>query len=326
MKRSETDEWLALFLSIFLRRTLQSVANNKGLKLPDCLFLSKMKLKRGVENLKFKLGRETQLETVAIRVKNRDDMIRFYRDIIGFTLKREENELAIMGNSAAKNESLWLEESPRAADHFGEVKKLRRISLVIPSEAELADILYRIKRVGCPIIDALYDEGVMGILLEDPEGNQLELYYGAAQQSLSGEPEPLDHEKLLKKAHGEFSVLSEGVFFDKLHLNTAALADESRFLADRLGFEVQDESDGIHVLNEGLFRVGLTEAQGGTVELPTDKVLGLDFLKFRVSEEDITALAAHLEAAGQSFYKDKRGSIVTVYDPTGIEWWFVKKK
>ncbi|MEG3032212.1 MAG: glyoxalase, partial [Enterococcus sp.] len=33
------------------------------------------------------------LETVALRVKNRNLMIEFYRDIIGFNLKREENEL-----------------------------------------------------------------------------------------------------------------------------------------------------------------------------------------------------------------------------------------
>ncbi|WP_202622170.1 VOC family protein [Candidatus Enterococcus leclercqii] len=276
--------------------------------------------------MKFKLGKETQLETVAIRVKNRDAMIQFYRDVIGFTLKREENELAIMGNSKNKNESLWLEESPRAEDYFGEVKKLRRICLVIPSEGEMADVLSRIEGAGWPIIDALYDEGVMGILLEDPEGNQLELYYGANQQPVSGKPEPLNRKKLLAKAAGEFPVLSDCVFFDKLHLNTAVLEDESRFLAEVLGFEVRDETAGIHVLNEGLFHIGLTEARGGTVELPTDKVLGLDFLKFRLSQEDLEALATHLEALGQSFYKDKRGSIVTVYDPTGLEWWFVRKK
>ena len=57
----------------------------------------------------FRLGEETRVETVAIRVKDRDAMIAFYRDIIGFTLKREENELAIMGNQKAEDESLWLE-------------------------------------------------------------------------------------------------------------------------------------------------------------------------------------------------------------------------
>lgn len=274
--------------------------------------------------VEFKLGKETQLETVAVRVKNRDQMIDFYRNIIGFTLKREENELAIMGNSAAKNESLWLEESPRAEDHFGEVKKLRRFCLVIPTEAELADILGRIKQADYPIQNALYDEGVMGILLEDPEGNQLELYYGAEQeQNTVINPEPLDVAKLMTKAAGEYPVLSEAVYFDKVHLNTADLAEEGHFLANILGFAIRDESRGIHVLNEGRFHVGLSEAHGGTVELPTDQVLGLDFLKFRVTAADIETLAQHLTATGQPFYKDKKGSIVTVYDPTGVEWWFV---
>lgn len=43
----------------------------------------------------FLLGSSTKLLTVAIRVKDRDQAIAFYRDVLGFELKREENELAI---------------------------------------------------------------------------------------------------------------------------------------------------------------------------------------------------------------------------------------
>ena len=45
----------------------------------------------------FLLGSSTKLLTVAIRVKDRDQAIAFYRDVLGFELKREENELAIFG-------------------------------------------------------------------------------------------------------------------------------------------------------------------------------------------------------------------------------------
>ena len=270
--------------------------------------------------MNFRLGEQTRIETVAIRVKDRDAMIAFYRDIIGFTLKREENELAIMGNKKTEDESLWLEESPRAQDFFDQPKKLQRISLVVPTEAELADIAKRIHSQQYPVVDALWDQGVMGILLNDPEGNQIELYYG---QEAKGKPEPLIYEKLAEKATGTYPVLSEAVFFDKVHLNTAKIGDEDAFLRS-LGFAISDETAGIRVLNEGSFHVGLTEKSGGTIELKTDDVLGLDFLKFKVSEADILALIQELKQNAADFYVDKKQAIVTVYDPTGIEWWFVK--
>ena len=75
----------------------------------------------------FKLGSATYLKSVAIRVKDRDKMIDFYKNTIGFDLKREENELAILGTEERDSENaIASEESPRADDHFGEIKKLNR--------------------------------------------------------------------------------------------------------------------------------------------------------------------------------------------------------
>ena len=49
-------------------------------------------------------------------------MIDFYKNVVGFDLKREENELAILGTEEAGSEMLLLEESPRANDHMGRSK------------------------------------------------------------------------------------------------------------------------------------------------------------------------------------------------------------
>lgn len=267
-----------------------------------------------------------RLETVAIRMKDREKMLWFYRDILGFSLKREENELAILGTDVEKNELLWLEETPYAEEFTGEIKKLQRLSLVIPSPAEMGDIMRRISDYNYPVKDALYDDGTMGILLEDPEENQIELYYGVDDQNHIHSPEPLDPEKLKARSTGEFPKLSEAVHFDKVHLNTSKMAEANAFLKDVLGLEVRDEREGIIVLNEGNFHIGLNEGSGGTLERATDDVLGLDFLKFSVSPDALLALEAHLSELGQEFYIDKKKSILTIYDPTGIEWWFLMRK
>ena len=54
-------------------------------------------------------------------------------------MKREENELAILGFKGAEGEVIWLEESPRANDHFGK-SKMQRIRLTVASLEELAAI------------------------------------------------------------------------------------------------------------------------------------------------------------------------------------------
>ena len=47
--------------------------------------------------------------------------------------------------------------------------------MIIPSTEEMADILCRIRKMNYPIKEALEDHGRMGILLVDPEENELEI-------------------------------------------------------------------------------------------------------------------------------------------------------
>ncbi|KAF1295540.1 glyoxalase [Enterococcus sp. JM4C] len=273
----------------------------------------------------FSLENTTYLKSVAIRIKDRDAMIHFYKTVIGFALKGEENELAIMGTKESGSEVLLLEESPRAAEHTGEIKKLQRLSLIVPSEEEMANVLSRIRKADYPIKGALEDEGRLGILMEDPEGNELGIYYVASSSSENVNPEPMDQEELLKKADDVTAVLAPGARFDRVHLNVSNLEGQREFLDEVLGLDVKNENNGILVLNEGEFHVGLNEATGGTIDLPTDSVLGLDFLKFRVSEASMTKLEEHLRALNKDFFIDKKKAILTIYDAAGIEWWFVRK-
>lgn len=270
----------------------------------------------------FKLGATTYLKSVAIRVKDRDKMIAFYKDTVGFDLKREENELAIFGTQDSGSEMLLLEESPRANNHTGEIKKLCRFSLVIPSVEEMADMLCRIRKTNYPIKDALEDQARMGILLVDPEGNELEIYY-EEKNAEKAEPEVMDQEALLRKSEEKFTKLTSDAYFEKIHLNVSDLAKERQFLSHVLGLKVHNEENGLHVLNEGDFHVGLNQAVDGTIDLPTDEVLGLDFLKFVVTPENMETLIEHLQAENLDFFVDKKKSVITVYDAIGIEWWFV---
>ncbi|WP_165005310.1 MULTISPECIES: VOC family protein [unclassified Enterococcus] len=273
----------------------------------------------------FKLGAATSLKSVAIRVKDRDKMIDFYKNTIGFDLKREENELAILGTEENGSEMLLLEESPRANDHIGEIKKLNRFSLIIPSVEEMADILCRIRKTNYPIKDALEDHGRLGILLSDPEENEIEIYHEERKDDQKETPERMDQEALLRKSEEKFSKLSAGSYFEKIHLNVTDLTKERKFLEHVLGLKVQNEENKLYVLNEGDFHVGLTEAQGEALNLPTDEVIGLDFLKFVIDPDSMENLITHLEELAIDFFLDKKHTVLTIYDSIGIEWWFVSE-
>ncbi|WP_159721172.1 VOC family protein [Enterococcus sp. CSURQ0835] len=264
---------------------------------------------------------QPSLKTIAIRVKDREAMIHFYRDIIGFHLIREENELAILGYKEPETEFLWLEESPRAEDHTGEIKKMQRFSLVVPNEEELANVWYRAQKFKFPLEDALIAEEDKGLLFADPEGNEIEVFFGASKVRSEVEPSSFDLDELLKKATKKEKI--HGAYFDKIHLNVSDLTKQIDFITNTLGLPTHEEKNELLVLNRGNFVVGLSQATGGTIDLPTEKVLGLDFLMFKVSQTELEKLAEHLSTIDHEHFIDKKRTIITVYDAIGIEWWFV---
>lgn len=273
------------------------------------------------KNMKdFKLGTSTYLKSVAIRVKDRNKMIDFYRNTIGFDLKREENELAILGTDEVGSEMLLLEESPGANDHFGSIKKLNRYSLIIPSIEEMSDILCRIRKTKYTIENEIDDQDRLGILLKDPEGNIIEIYHRANQET-----EQLDQESLLRKSEEKFKKLSADAYFEKVYLNVTDIEKEHQFLNNILGLKIYDEESRVYVLNESEFHVELTEVDSDIIDLPTDEVIGLDFLKFVVDKASMENLITHLTDESIDFYLDKNHTVLTIYDAIGIEWWFVNE-
>lgn len=271
----------------------------------------------------YELGASIRLATIAIRVRDRDKMIAFYRDIVGFDLKREENELAIFGLSNKESELLWLEESPRANEHFNEIKKLHRLSLVVPTSVEMGEVMARFTKYNYPIEESIASGGQLTIFTNDPEGNRLEFYHGV---NPSDTADRLTKKQLLALATGKYAKLSEDVRFDKVQLNVSDRQAEQTFLQNILGFKISETDEALHVLNTDQFHVGLVEASGGTIDLPTDEVLGLDFMKFAITQDELLALEAHFTKKEQDFYINKKKTVMTIYDSIGIEWWFSVEK
>lgn len=266
----------------------------------------------------FTLADTTEFETVVIRVKNRDKMIAFYRDLIGFTLKGEENALAIMEIEEEKKERLWLEESPRADEHFGEIKKLYQYTLTLNSVAELSDLYARLEKNEYPIVHSEFEDEIRFVLL-DPEENQLKIRVRNQEQIQ-------DRTQLLALTKGKFAKLSKDSSIQTIHLNVTDQKKEANFLQNILGFQLDSDNPNHYYSENRDFGVTLHFSNSQAVKVDPTEILGLEILRFAVTKTGMEKLEQHLLNSKQDYYIDKKKTILTIYDPLGIEWWFVSKK
>lgn len=265
----------------------------------------------------FVLGESVSIQNVVIRVKNRDKMIDFYRHLIGFKLLGEENALAFMGTGDKKNDCLWLEESPRANDHFGEVKKMHHFTIAVPKVAELAEVYARLQQETYPVaID--FSKKVIRLQLTDPEENQLEII--ANQENHLVE----DEAQLLKQLPEQRLGLSEQAYIESIHLNVTDLEEMKQFFEQSFGEMIQDEKV-FELKNERPFHVTVREAIGEQITTESHEIIGLDFLKFKITSEQLSQLEARFKATKQEYFVDQKKSILTIYDKVGVEWWFTVK-
>lgn len=263
----------------------------------------------------FMLGSTALLETLTIRVKNRNNMIQFYQGILGFKLKQEENALAIMGTADSPFEQIWLEESPRAREHFGEVKKLMNYTIEVSEIAELASIYQRALKASHDIAAIDFTPEKIEIRLIDPEQNELILTTPQATAVIET-VESLEELGQLE------TVLSANTRVKALTLNVPNKEEARAFFTDVLGLTGND----LQTTHEKPLALVLEESEEENIITPTHEILGIDFLKFTISEADLLTLEAHLLALNYEFFIDKKKSILTIYDRIGVEWWFTKAK
>lgn len=274
----------------------------------------------------FSWGKTTRLVSLAIRIKNRDKMIEFYK-LLGFDLKREENELAIFGTREKDSELLLLEESPRAKAYDGELRKMLRLTMIVPNRAELTEIIARVQNHGYPIKELFEEDARTGFIVVDPEHNEIEMYCPENEQGNCRKPDTGETPaKPFQKEKGYAPILSEGAYFIQLKLNVRNIGEERIFLQDIVGFIFDEESSGFELMEQGRFGVELNEEEGQVLGLPTDQVHGLDFVKFSVDQADFDAFSCHLKEMHQEHFIDGKKSIITLYGPLGVEWWFAKRK
>jgi catechol 2,3-dioxygenase len=269
-----------------------------------------------------------KLQNIALRVKKFDEMIDFYQKIVGFSLLREENNLAIFGTKSPYDELLILEDTPMGTVDRGHAKKLARFSLRITSKEEFYKILRQMLHFNIPLLETKENKCSQAFMIEDPEGNHLAIYHFDPVLWKSGdcrEFRPIDLTFVKKRYPFGHGKLMGDVSLGQLHLNVQDLEASRFFYHELLGMNPEEE--GRHLFSLDLEkRFGLKVADIQVDEaMGAWENLGIDFATLAVTDRKVLEkIAQNLNKFEIEFFMDKKQKILTVYDPNGIEWWFMR--
>ena len=189
------------------------------------------------------LPQETRIGRTALRINDLEEMIRFYRDVVGLNVLRQSDATAILG--VEDTPLLVLEVDKTALERHRSGAGLFHNAFRVPSRAALGDALNRIR--GHWRLDGASDHGVSEALsLTDPEGNGVEIYrdFPRDEWPLTEEGSvrigtyPLDFGPIDAAAAGG-SKVPAGTDVGHIHLEVSSLKAFRDFYVDTVGFEVQ---------------------------------------------------------------------------------------
>lgn len=275
---------------------------------------------------KFQLSEDVYVRTVALRVKDVEKMVRFYKNVLGFILKLEENNLSIFGSQEKDSRLLILEEADPDEEQVVSLNKAVCLSLRIPTKEEFGSLLRRITAHNYPIDKSVQRGDRKSIFLADPEGNELEISYQHSVDQTVAVAESLDIQSLIQESNVLYSSLSADVGFDRIKLRVENKSEHLTFYQDVLGmFSGAASMDKLSMKN-GNFEIYLADSVNQNEnKLEREEHLGVDFFVLGLeTETEMKSLKQHLEDKQQKFFVDKKLTILTIYDPSDIEWWFVR--
>ena len=186
-----------------------------------------------------------KLGHVALTVSDLDRSIEFYRDVLGFQVRQNDNGEAYLG--AGSEDIVVLHENPQARRVRG-TSGLYHFAVLVPSRVELAKSLKRLAETQWPVqgfSDHLVSEA---IYLPDPDGNGIEIYRDRPRSEwprVNGQirmaTDPLDLDGVLSELDGHdeaWSGLHPWTVLGHMHLHVGNLSQAKAFYGDIVGLDL----------------------------------------------------------------------------------------
>jgi catechol 2,3-dioxygenase len=261
---------------------------------------------------------DTQIGTVTLAVSDLERSVRFYTDVLGFSLIERSARAATLG--VEQMPLLVLEELPGARPQPPRTTGLYHFAILVPTRKDLARSLRRLAVMRYPLLgssDHLVSEA---LYLDDPDGNGIEIYRDRPRDSwqwnvgqVQMAVDPLDVNGILAELDGDdgdWQGLAAGTRIGHIHLRVADLQQAADFYHKLLGFDVVAQMPGALFVSAGGYHhhIGLNTWQSrGAPEPPADAA-GLR--SFTIDVPDVheqVRIVERLEAVGIDIERQPHG-------------------
>ncbi len=266
-----------------------------------------------------------EVGTVTLKVANMERSLKFYTQLIGLELFKQEGRTAILG--AGDRPILLLEEVPGAARLARNVTGLYHAAILFPTRHSLAVKIQQLARINYPLGagDHLVSEA---FYLDDPDANGLELYADRPRSTwkwigtqIQMATDPVDVASLFAELKPNDPALNNpaapaGTKLGHMHLRVGNISKARAFYHDVLGFDIVAQMPTALFISAGGYHhhIGMNvwESNGGK---PTpENSAGLREFSISLPDQtELDRLTAQIEAAGIPV--EHSGNSALVLDP-----------
>ncbi|MEH7352355.1 VOC family protein [Neobacillus drentensis] len=221
---------------------------------------------------------------VNIKVKNLDNSVTFYQNIIGFQVLEQTESKAVL-TTDGKTPLLMLEQPADVIPKAGNMSGLYHFAILLPSRADLSVFLRHLLQTGYPLgaADHYVSEAMY---LNDPDGNGIEVYRDRPSAEWTWKnnlvemaTEQLDAEGILAESDAEWNGLHSGTVMGHIHLHVGDLQKAEEFYTKGLGFDVVSYYPQAAFLSTGSYHhhIAINTWQGVGAPTPPKNSVGLNW-------------------------------------------------
>lgn len=240
-------------------------------------------LKVGDYMSKYHKGPNLYVNHLVLKIIDIDRAIKFYTKIMGFSLLKKEDNMAVFSADGFNPIVTIIEPEdvvPKPARRTG----LYHFAVLLPTRYDLGLFIKNIRDEWYPIIGGAYHGVSEAIYLEDPDGNGIEVYCDTEESkwdrrgsSINMVTEPLDYGDLIDlTGDDKWDKAPLKTKIGHIHLHVADLDEARKFYCDGLGFDlIMEAGNSAIFLSTGGYHhhIGLNSWQGkGAAPLPDNSV------------------------------------------------------
>lgn len=260
---------------------------------------------------------------VSIKVKNLENALNFYQNIIGFQVLEKTEQKAVLTTNG-KTPIVTLEQPDDIIPKPDRTAGLYHFAILLPSRADLSVFLRHLLETGYPLGAA--DHYVSEALyLSDPDGNGIEVYRDRPSDEWTWNnglvdmaTEQLDGNGILAESDAPWTGLPEETLLGHIHLHVNDLKKAEEFYTQGLGFQVVSHYPQAVFLSTGGYHhhIAINTWQGAGAQAPPKNSVGLHWYSLVYPNEAARENAVQqLQQIGAEV-KEEEGFYVTA-DPAG---------